>query len=745
MDMSMNHSFMKQTSLATTPDRKYHFTYHTQMGPLHRFESLTARFGIQKKVPARAAKAVRSGTSSSRVIPKSDAVCAVKDIQASKQCELHLISCEEYERSHGKFRSNAYTGYCFLCFKNSTTCAGWLLCTYAINNGGCEVSNGLRRFDTSVGTSSILKHTHSHSKKTSVAFRDVVTIGVSLKSRMAESAGVATALGHLPISFTEKKVGMKLFAQTLLDIGKTVPADKIIKADDVLPCAAAVRNSIQKKACELRTSFRENHLERVMELGGGATSDGLKEKMSGRKFYDMVLHYFDFGKPHPLTGEVSIEMKSRVMFLMEHTEAETAVALRASFDTWLQEHHGVTLDEILQSFTFVTDCASTMPCIAGASSSSRRVPFTERWVGCIAHQLNTAMKKTIATEDDSNSIVSKDLKSLKTIVRIFKQSGMNNDMPNGMRMQQEVETRFATTFAVVKSFLSSHEAVHDVIENSSNDAAQRAFESLDKDLSSDGAARFPALNAIKEAFAPVAHMQKELESGIKPTLHLVLPMLLQVQRQLREISAGSRNFRTLSIPTAETRQLCHRLLIILSEIEIHNLWIAASLLHPGFRGLSFVNVSNREEYKTRGIGQIRRLMRKFQSVQEPEVQEVVPFVQGELGAESFDIGRAMDSVMDFGDSQREDEVTRYLSHSMTSALRDTVKADFGVVQFWYANAGIYPVLSKVAFRVLATPPSSSSSERDFSDVNRILSAARNCTGSNTVFDLVQIRTHYSNL
>lgn len=60
------------------------------------------------------------------------------------------------------------------------------------------------------------------------------------------------------------------------------------------------------------------------------------------------------------------------------------------------------------------------------------------------------------------------------------------------------------------------------------------------------------------------------------------------------------------------------------------------------------------------------------------------------------------------------------------------------------HTGKYPVLSKAAFRVLAIPPSSASSELDISNVYSVLNPAHNFTGSGTVFDLIQIRMHYNN-
>lgn len=51
-----------------------------------------------------------------------------------------------------------------------------------------------------------------------------------------------------------------------------------------------------------------------------------------------------------------------------------------------------SVDELEESFTFVTDCASAMPAVPGASVSPHRVPYSKCCVGCFSHQLNTAIK-----------------------------------------------------------------------------------------------------------------------------------------------------------------------------------------------------------------------------------------------------------------------------------------------------------------------------------------------------------------
>lgn len=118
-------------------------------------------------------------------------------------------------------------------------------------------------------------------------------------------------------------------------------------------------------------------------------------------------------------------------------------------------------------------------------------------------------------------------------------------------------------------------------------------------------------------------------------------------------------------------------------------------------------------------------------------------IHGNLGEETFNITAAMDIPAVSG-VQKFEELTRYFAHDLSGITRDELSSTFGSVQFWYMHAGKYLLMSKEAFRVLATPPSSASSERDFRDEHRILTSARKCIASDAVFDLIQIRSHYSN-
>lgn len=75
-----------------------------------------------------------------------------------------------------------------------------------------------------------------------------------------------------------------------------------------------------------------------------------------------------------------------------------------------------------------------MPAVFEASVSQNRVPYSSRWVGCILHQINIAMKHSYENENDSD--IRKDVESLKKLIRIFKNSGLNDKMSSGKTLKQ---------------------------------------------------------------------------------------------------------------------------------------------------------------------------------------------------------------------------------------------------------------------------------------------------------------------
>jgi len=437
---------------------------------------------------------------------KADALSVLRKLLKSATTLYYLLPYEEYKK-YKRLRSEQFSGYNVLCNQNSRVSAGWLLCKYAAV-GQCKLENGLQPFDTAKGgTAALKRHTDQHlSASKKAADQLPVKLGLGEKRTVSEAAGLAVVRGLLPLSFADGKLGMTAFARAFFELGRSSLPGVVVDFDDLIPSRRSVRESIQRMASTRREMFRKNTLGQATTAGGVASSD-------------LVLHYFSVGKAHILTGEREVRMECRVVLLEEHKGRETAVSLRNMLSDALMRRYGVEFEDLMQHLTFVTDCASTMPCIVGASSSSSKVSFSEKWVGCISHQINTCMKNCQQSKilTGELSVIQTDLNAVKTIVRIFKQGNWNALLPDGYALLQEVETRFSTMHTVVERFIKSGAKALEIISSKDSSAALAAANSLCTASDENGRVQFPALQAVERVFSLLRVAQTELGAGRKPT------------------------------------------------------------------------------------------------------------------------------------------------------------------------------------------------------------------------------------
>lgn len=110
-----------------------------------------------------------------------------------------------------------------------------------------------------------------------------------------------------------------------------------------------------------------------------------------------------------------------------------------------------------------------------------------------------------------------------------------------------------------------------------------------------------------------------------------------------------------------------------------------------------------------------------------------------LGATAFEISKAMDFLDSTADD--DDELEKYLSATFSKSVRQELKAIHGVALFWAKSQHAYHFLSKVALRIMATPASSATSERDFRDVNRIFTPERSTLDPALINDILFLKSY----
>lgn len=250
---------------------------------------------------------------------------------------------------------------------------------------------GIRRFDPKVGTIGFIKHTDTHCNDAGTLNRIVcVKVTQIEKHELVFKAFYAAVHGLLPLSFVYNRPGMISFAYQLVKIGHNLPPTVAVDIVDLLPSIQGFADSLQSKAQETRQIIARKHLPKIMQLGRGISFDGLKQPLSGWKYYDLVLHYVNSTK-HLLTVKIDFGLRSRVLVLVEHKAAESSEKIHKNLDCGLKERYGFGLDHLMHQFTLSTDWAATLPNIVVASASISQVPFGCKWIGCVVHKLNTIL------------------------------------------------------------------------------------------------------------------------------------------------------------------------------------------------------------------------------------------------------------------------------------------------------------------------------------------------------------------
>ena len=252
----------------------------------------------------------------------------------------------------------------------------------------------------------------------------------------------------------------------------------------------------------------------------------------------------------------------------------------------------------------------------------------------------------------------------------------------------------------------------------------------------------------------------DFQTSIKPMLHEVLPSLQHMMCELSRIEHGDivhyENKRTTR-PSLYSMRLCGLMKEELREVEIHDLWLVACFLYPYLRDMSFWDDDiEREEFKRRA----ETLTRAMYAAQEADGETPSQLNGIVLGANTTRDANA-DSLsnepphkrrkfslrdhvsradMSFKDS---DEVTMYKSIPLRQMGIEQIKFlenPFAVVQFWYNRRHAFPRLYKIAMRVYSTPASSSSSERVFSIVKKIVTPERSLLTPETICRIVVTRS-----
>lgn len=69
------------------------------------------------------------------------------------------------------------------------------------------------------------------------------------------------------------------------------------------------------------------------------------------------------------------------------------------------------------------------------------------------------------------------------------------------------------------------------------------------------------------------------------------------------------NSLSMRKPNVHTQRFCAVVLAKLEKIKVHDMWIAAAMIHPGLKRLTFIaHNATRNLYENRVSGQVRRVL-----------------------------------------------------------------------------------------------------------------------------------------
>jgi len=649
-------------------------------------------------------------------------------------------------------------------------------------SGSCSISHALQSFNAGAGGTATLKcHTQRHTVKNKQGgeLSLVRKLDSSLKSKIKYSAALAVAIDLLPLNFADNRDGMIDYTTAVFRAGQNKGISDDVDIADFQPSAGAVRSAVTEIAKLMREEFKTSVLEGdALMAGGSMTSDGVTLQLKDKHFHDLTIIFFEFETSGKLLNPVSVRMVYRTLTLVEPLNGETAANLRLLLSTNSQQRYETLFTEMAERFTFVTDCAAVMPNVVGASVSQRMAPLREKWMDCFAHQTNTAMKLCLEECENDSLLqdVFNDLKSAKTLVRIFKKAGLNQRLGDEYNLIQEVETRFSSTYQVAKRFIKSGQKALELGLAHDSTANHDAMHSLKVTRDArHNVVGFPALEAILDAFEVIVEAQKVPEASETPKIHLTFPRLHMCLEELSRTINGSMVYRSgldvRVVPSDYSKRLCAAMLRYLNEkVVVHDLWIAACILHPYY--------SMRSRYSSRGMTLIQKLMDSVGNdlnragVSENDDCGKVSLFQehgtaghrndnncGQFGEPA--VGnlsgsspkRAKFSLNAFADSHfvssapvSTDDLSLHLSKEVSTFnfdREDFLNNEFSVVLFWHKQQSKFPVFSTVARRIFAILVSSCATERVFSALKRVVTHDRSRLRYDILEDIIVMQSALS--
>lgn len=227
-------------------------------------------------------------------------------------------------------------------------------------------------------------------------------------------------------------------------------------------------------------------------------------------------------------------------------------------------------------------------------------------------------------------------------------------------------------------------------------------------------------------------------------------MLEVIRSSLSLLASGVRYSSTMEEPHEFTTLLAQTSLAVLSQIQHHDLWCAACIVHPGLNSFHFMPRGSASECRRLSESLVQKLVQELSCEQQSEVDKSSIQVQepqrirtgNSLDQRQWGLANSM-SFLTTPKRKENNELFDYLNLSLTKSEIELIKTDEGIVEFWLSKRDHFPQLRRVSLRILVTPASSSPSERDFSMLKLLVTPSRNHMKDEVINAVGQIRSMYA--
>lgn len=556
----------------------------------------------------------------------------------------------------------------------------------------CDNCHKVFRFDShKTGTSTLLKHKCMPSSKGAQGksidsfFKEKETVPSVQKPSQEDKKIIIEKITKFVCrdlrSFNIiKGKGFQELAQSLISLGSRC-GDMDVK--DVLPDPTTVSRNIHQIAQNIRDEVKEELGNTIEKWGGAVTLDLWTDDYKKNSYLCMTIHYIND----------KWDLIDRVLHttLWDSNQKKTGDNIKPIV---IQNLEKFGISEQFENLIYVTDRGSNL--IAALRNNVR--------LSCTAHILNNILEKTV----DRNTQFSDMINASKSLVKFFKQSGLQNKLSKSLKAS--VDTRWNSSFFMLKSIADVYCEVKELL-------SQRKEESKLIEI------RQPCLEKLISFLEKFKIASDEIEATKRPTLFLVIIWYNRLLKHLEVTDDDDGNFRDL-------KSSCHA--IFKETFEINKYHKMAIFLHPKMKSLKILN--DRTE-----IDSVHAEINNLISAYSKKIKDENTNVTDRKSIPSYESmeiickknpakkQKIKCNISDFEDTDESDneisELERYIALK-PGKFRDSDGNQTDVLKWWHTNEANFPLLSRIAKFILSIPASSAASERDFSSAGLTLSDRR---------------------